>query len=987
MKRHPSLYIGLLLLGASSAQSLAAPNDPTTGAKSPHNGILPSHPAKVQAAMQFSHLPLSFEPNQGQADRSVRFLTHSLDAALSLNASEAVFTLPAQPGVHQKNRKTLQAAGKSSVTTLHMQLVGADPHASTLQQQTLPGRVNYFCDKDPRKWHSDIPTFGKVGFQGVYPGVDVVYYGNQRHLEYDFLVAPHADPKQIQLHFTGAQRLRVDAAGDLILHSGDREMTWRKPTVYQQDATGKHIVAARYRIKTLSNGQKGVAFALGHYDTSRPLVIDPVLLYSTRLGTGAIPQSAAIAIDSSGYAYIANYSEVNISEGVVSVNKVYPDGSNVLYSTFLGPARTPGIAVDSAGDAYVTGLAAQNFPTTPGAYKTQLLGTPTDLGDVFVSKLNPTGSGLIYSTFIGPGAGSAPVAIAIDGAGNAYLTGPALPGFPTTTGAFQTVDRSAALGVTGFVTKLNPTGTALVYSTYLGGKSDLRGIEPPAIGDSGSSIAIDSNGDAFIAGTTNSSDFPTTTGAYQTTISLFGSYTAFVTEVNPTGTALVYSTYFGGDIAQGQGIALDSSGNAYVDGAVGDPFPTTPGAFQTVGGGAFVAKFNPTGTALIYSTRLGGNSTEMANGIAVDGSGNAYVVGQTYSSNFPTTIGAFQRVKQVANYSNAFLTKLNATGTALIYSTLLGGSVINTSNVSASIGDAGQAIAIDGSGNAYITGTTLSADFPTTPNAVQGRYGNYFAAKISTAPIFPDFNNDGNTDLLLQNPTTGAIAGWFMQGAKLVGSASFSLTPPAGFALVGVGDFSANGDNTLVLQSSATHQVALWYTSGATINGGSFVDTTPDAAYKLVGVGDFNGDGKSDLVFQNQTTNQIAIWFMDGSHRYGGVLLPIAPSAGWNVVGTGDFNGDGFTDIAFQNQTTGQIALWYMNGTTYIGGTILAAVPAPGWNVVGVGDYNGNGSADLLFQNQTTGQGAVWYLINGAFASGATFSTAVPPGYKIVGPH
>ncbi|MCW3051695.1 MAG: hypothetical protein JWN14_865, partial [Chthonomonadales bacterium] len=862
---------------------------------------------KVQTEQNFGRLPLSFEPNQGQADQKVRFLTHTLDSALSLNASEALFTLSSSPSTPPKSSKAHRRGGKPSVGTLRMQLVGANSQASTLQQQPLEGRVNYFCDRDPHKWHSNIPTFGKVGFQGVYPGVDVVYYGNQQHLEYDFVVAPHADPKQIKLHFAGAKDVRVNAAGDLLLRAQGRELTWRKPTVYQQSASGRHAIPAHYRLKRLPNGQAGVSFALGRYDTSRPLVIDPVLIYSTRLGTNANPAGASIAADSAGNAYIANYAQVSSDLAAIVVTKLNATGTAAIYSTFFGPVAptAPAIAVDSSGNAYIVGVGTPGYPTTVGAYKTQLPGTPTEPIDVVVTKLNPAGTAMVYSTAIGSGASTGPLSIAIDSTGNAYFAGSTIGTFPTTPGAFQTVSRS--ITVTGFVTKLNATGTDLVYSTLLGGKSDLQGFPPPGTADNVRGIAIDSSGNAYVTGITKSSDFPTTPGAYQTTFSLFSHYTAFVTELNPTGTALVYSTYFGGDFAEGHGIAVDSSGSAYVVGRTGSNFPTTPGAYQTSNSRAFVTKFNPTGTGLIYSAQLGVDNNDMANGIVLDSSGNAYVTGQTLSSAFPTTIGAVQRVK-LPFYSNTFLSKLNASGSALIYSTFLGGTVVgDTTFNNANTGDAGQSVAIDSSGNAFVTGTTLSTDFPTTPNAYSRNYGNYFATKLSTVPIFPDFNKDGNTDLLLQNASTGAVATWFMHGTNKVGNVAFSLTPPVEYALVGAGDFSGNGNNTLVLQSSVTHKIALWYTNGtnnATISGGNFVDATPDASYKVVGVGDFNGDGKSDLVFQNQTTGQIAVWFLDGSHRYGGVLLSATPGTGWSVVGTGDFNKDGFTDLVFQNQTT-----------------------------------------------------------------------------------
>ena len=1009
MQRCHSLFVGLLLVSATSAQSLSGPDASPSADTSPSNAILPSHQPRTSVIRDFGHLPLSFEPNQGQAHRKVRFLTHSSDSFLSLAPSEATLKIlpwmDAQhnrsPALLQSSKTLLAVAGRASAGTLRMQLVGADPHASCLQQQPLPGRVNYFVGHDPVKWHTDIPTFGKVGFHGVYPGVDVVYYGNQRRLEYDFVVAPHADPKQIQLHFEGTQGVRLNAAGDLILRMQGRELQWRKPTAYQQEKAGKRAIAARYRLKRLPNGQAGVSFALGRYDTARPLVIDPVLTYSTYLANGS-PGGSAIAVDSAGSAYITGVTDTDLFQGPAFVTKLNPAGTAVVYTTTLGSAAGlgsggAGIAVDSGGNAYIVSMAStMDYPTTPGAFKTQIM---SGVSTVAVTKLNPTGNALVYSTFVGTlgGYGNA-AGIAIDSSGEAYITGSTqATDFPTTSSAFQNVNKAPAYA-NAFVTKLNPTGTALVYSTYLGGSVDLS--SNVVYSDSGRSIVIDNTGSAYVTGTTASSDFPTTPGAFQrTNLARDGYYTAFVTKLNPTGTALTYSTYLGGNHQNlGNGIAIDSGGSAYIAGQTySDDFPVTPGAFQTTNPGnikAFVAKLNPAGTALTYATYLRGTygarnlqEGDSANGIAVDSSGCAYVTGMAATTDFPTTIGAFQRPQKTFSFNTAFVTKLNSTGTALLYSTLLRGSSTQPEN---GYGDVGYSIALDSSDNAYIAGFTDSSNFPTTPGTQQKAIMlSSFVTKLAPVPVFPDFNNDGQTDLLLQNASTGAIAAWFMQGAQGVGGATFSLTPPIDYALVGTGDFSGNGNISLVLQSRTTNQVVFWYTDGtnnAAIPGGNFLNVTPDAGWKVVGIGDFNNDGKSDLVFQNQTTGRIAVWFISGASVQGGVLLPYSPAAGWTVAGVGDFNADGFPDIAFQKQTTGQIALWYMNGTTYVGGTLLSTIPAPGWKVVGVGDYNRDGSADLLLQNQAANQSMVWYLRGGVQVGSDPLGIAPTSDWKLVGP-
>ncbi len=371
----------------------------------------------------------------------------------------------------------------------------------------------------------------------------------------------------------------------------------------------------------------------------------------------------------------------------------------------------------------------------------------------------------------------------------------------------------------------------------------------------------------------------------------------------------------------------------------------------------------------------------------VDTAGNAYIAGATFSNDFPTAVGAYRSTRSVLDKGAGYLTKLNPTGAGLLYSALLGGSER----------DGASGVAIDSGGGIYVLGDTRSGDYPTTPGAYQqtnhalaAQGYNAFLAKLSAIPIFPDFNRDNYSDLILQNPSTNAIACWFMQAAVKFGDASFSQSPSTEYTVAGVGDFKGNGVITLVLQSKVTNGIVLWYSGGGANNtdifSGDFVDATPAAGWKVVGVGDFNQDGKSDLVFQNQTTHQVAFWLMDGPHYLGGLVSPHTPLAGWQVVGVGDFNGDSAQDLVFQNQISGQIALWYLQGTTYTGGTVLASHPAAGWKVVSVGDFNADGSADIVFQTPFSGQAVVWYVKSGVFNGGETLSQTVPTGWKIVGP-
>jgi len=662
---------------------------------------------------------LSFEVNQGQTAAQVDFLSQGSGYTLFLTPTETVLSL----------QKPAPAAGDgakaSDSVVLLSSFVGANPQPQVVGLDRLAGTSNYFVGSDPSQWHTNIANYGQVEYQNLYPGVDLVFYGNQRQLEYDYVVAPGADPGVIKLAFDGAESLTIDGQGNLVLHTSAGDVMEDAPVVYQESGGVRQPVSGQFVLE--GNGQVG--FALGAYDHTRPLVIDPILSYSTYLGGTGEDLGNGIAVDTAGDAYVTGYTDsidfptttgafqTSSSDGVDAfVTKLNPTGTALVYSTYLGGSnydRGFGIAVDTAGDAYVTGYTeSTDFPTTSGAYQTS-----SSAPNAFVTKLNPTGTALIYSTYLGGTGQDSGQGIAVDTAGDAYVTGyTESTDFPTTSGAFQTSNMSTRGGDNAFVTKLDPTGTALIYSTYLGGTNE----------DAGNGIAVDRVGNAYVTGYTESTDFPTTDGAFQTTYgSRFGA--AFVTELNPTGTALVYSTYLGGTNEDaGNGIAVDTAGNAYVTGYTeSTDFPTTTGAFRTTyggGGDAFVTKLNPTGTALIYSTYLGGTGEDSSQGIALDTAGDAYVTGWTFSDDFPTTTGAFRTT--YGGNLDAFVTKLNPTGTALIYSTYLGGTDY----------DNGQGIAVDTAGNAYVTGITSSSDFPTTDGAFQPSYDggeDAFVAKFA----------------------------------------------------------------------------------------------------------------------------------------------------------------------------------------------------------------------------------------------------------------
>jgi hypothetical protein len=800
----------------------------------------------------YGNLPLSFEANSGQTDAEVKFLSRGHGYTLFLTGDEAVFSMRASKAVpsvagHHSQREPVEPTTNAA---LRMKLVKANPAAKVTGEEELPGKSNYFIGNDAKKWRSNVPTYGKVKYEGIYSGIDLVYYGNQRQLEYDFVVAPGADPRRIQFDVRGAKRISRDKNGDLVIRMTGGEVHWRKPVVYQERDGRRREIGGNYVIR---RGRR-VGFELAGYDSKRPLIIDPVLGYSTYLGGNGTDSGNGIAVDSSGNAYITGSTESTnfpttpgafqttcnggsncTTDGDAFVTKLNPAGSALVYSTFLGGSNTDvglGIAVDSSGNAYVTGsTASADFPVTSSAFQT----TP---GGIFVTKLNPLGSALVYSTYLGANSNTdTGQGIAVDGSGNAYVTGGAGSGFPTTSGTFQTTCGGGVYCYYGdaFVTKFNASGSALVYSTYLGG----------SFADIGHGIAVDSSGDAYVTGRTGSHDFPVTPGAFQTTCddgnNCVADGDAFVTEFNASGSALVYSTFLGGNsYDSGGGIAVDSSGNAYVTGATssGD-FPVTAGAFQTTCGNpncgisddAFVTKFNPTGSALVYSSYLGGSNADTGQGVAVDSAGNAYVAGQTFSTNFPTTPGAFQTTcggsTDCSSFGDTFVTEFNPTGSALLYSTYLGGSGP----------DGGSGIAMDSAEDAYVTGHTRSPDFPVTPGAFQtsdsGHGTDAFVAKFSSVGLSPSSLNFGSPLKTTSSP----------QVSTLTNTANATLTINS-IAVIGANnsDFSEKNNCPASVPVGSSCQFTVTFTPSGIGNASASISITDNAlnspqALMLAGVG------------------------------------------------------------------------------------------------------------------------------------------------------
>ena len=703
----------------------------------------------------YGKLPLTFEPNAGQTDENARFISRGHGYALFLRDTEAVFAL---------QKKTSAKQIKTAI--VKMKIAGANSEPKSVGFDETESKTNYLLGEDSAKWQTNVANYRKVKFENVYSGVDLVYYGNQRQLEYDFLVAPNANAKQIRLNFDGIKKAEIEKqTGDLLLETAVGTIRQHKPVAYQEINGERREIAVSYLIQNPKSKIQNweIGFQIGEYDESKPLVIDPIFVYSSYLG--------------------GNMEDVGRD-----------------------------IAVDGAGNAYIIGnTISPNFPVTNGAIKTALqprTGSNVLAQDCFVSKINPTGTALVYSTYIGGRDGNEVCgSIGVDNIGNAYLTG------FTDAADFPRVNsnqNSLLGGQDAFVSKINSTGSAFVYSTLLGGTS----------ADYGTALALNKQtGEVFASGYTTSADFPTTAGALKPAscasapcAPLF-SADGYVTKYNANG-AVSWSTLFGGTSGEAvNDIAVDANGNSYIVGTTGNFFTTTAGAFQTTFSGGvegFLSKINSTGTAFGYSTYLGGGlQSDRIFGVAVDAEGNAYVAGQTENIGFPTTPNAFDI--SFNGGADAFVTKFNAAGSALVYSTFLGGSGT----------DKAFAIKIGGDGNAFVVGeTTNGAAFPLR-NSLQGNVGSMFLTRLNS-----DASNLVYSTLL----GTGSPRGVDLDAnnnAFLAGEASNIPTTPGVFQPAKGNDLYSGTHDGFVMKIAPADEAAQTYSISGRVFDGIFADYTP----------------------------------------------------------------------------------------------------------------------------------------------------------------
>jgi len=860
-------------------------------------------PAKAALAA----VPLRFEANQGQTDSQVKFLSRGDGYSLFLTSSEVVFTLRTPAGV------------KAPPSVFRMELLGAERHAQVSGADKLPGAANYFIGNDPKKWRSGISAYGKVKYRGIYPGVDAVFYGNQRQLEYDFVVAPGADPTQISLGLTGVTP-SLDIEGNVLLRLADGDLALKKAIVYQNIGGGKKIVDARYAIA----GGK-VRFELGKYDHSQTLVIDPVFSYLTYLG-GSGPDQI---------------------------------GGNQVVNQTTSPAQA--LAIDSAGDVYVTGFTTSaDFPVAHPYQATSKTNTWT----AFVSALNPSGTALLYSTYLGGSVYTAGSSIVWDSHDNAvYVVGTTnSPDFPITAGAFQTILSPGMVGgkegsagqYNAFVAKFSAAGQ-LTNSTFLGGNPQTAGF----------GVATDSQGRAYVAGFTvyncippyspSYSCFPTTPGAVIPAGTISQNGDGFISVFDAKLSTLLYSTLLGDpngaqtNTSEAFSVTVDPSGNFYVVGVTGSPsLPTTPGAFQPKLGtsnaiplAGFAAKFGPvsaSGASLIYLTYLeatGVSFGDLPGGVVADTQGNAYIGGYTNSAAFPLTPGAYQGTCK--GNSCVFATKLNSKGTGLVWSTFVevadyfgsiqldaqgnvyvtghsneffegvnplqpgllsggfvskldptGSTLLFSSVVGAGVGINGNSslsgVAVDVQGNIYVAGSINDATLPTTPGVFQpsfrggqGAYGDGLIAKINLSTVAPQAPTIASGGIV---PVDGSSA--TIQPGEWV---SIYGTNLAAASATWTGNFPTSlGGTSVTINGKPAY---LWYVSPGQINLQAPDDTTTGSVPVVVMTA--NGSATSSVTlaqfapaFLLLDTKHVTgiILRSDGTGAYGGGAYDIADPTG-----------------------------------------------------------------------------------------------------------
>ena len=961
-----------LIALASMFLSVVMPVQTTHSAPATRPTQLPSVQRTHLALQSYGQLPLSFEANVGQTNPDVKFLSRGRGHTLFLTDSQATLKLTNQRAV------------------LRLKLLNARPRIEG--QELLEGKVNYLIGKDQKKWRSNISTYRNIVYRNAWSGIDMIWHGTQNELEYDFVVKPGADPSKIRFALKGAQNLHIDQGGNLVAKTSAGEVIQKAPTIYQETAEGRRMIAGNFVLK----GADEIGFKISEYDPAKPLVIDPILVYSTYFGGAASDEALGVAVDNSGQAYVVGRTFADLTfpidhavqatakDTVAFVAKLNATGSNFLYSTFLGndsEFNTPdtgncrignnvlicgteahAVAVGAGGEAIVTGAVINEsndstFPVTANAFQNQGIGCigscehEVRVIDAFVTMLKPDGSGLIYSTFFGgsaidldPGAirgADIGKSVAVDSANRIYVAGFTASNDLPTKNAFQLLNHSSGNGTDAFVAVFDPRQTrgnnTLLYSSYLGGGRDDQGL----------GIAVDNARNAYVVGSSASDDLKTKSPSSLAPLQQSfqgGGFDGFVAKVGTTSSgesSLTYLTYFGGDINDRvESVAVDSAQRVYITGASNSSpnrFPLR-NAFDSTqtNGEAFVAKLNADGTNLFYCSFLGGangNTSEDGEeglGIAIDTGGNAYVTGRT-TANTTFPVGPVAPVFTGAKAGTAFIAKIGATVSSTTPAKLLYSTTFGGRTARA------EAIALDSKGNVYIAGTS-AGDLPTTPGAFQPKPPGQldgFVAKLSTT--FNDtvgvFRPSSNAFLLRNSNTAGPA----------------DLNVPFGIAgdLPVTGDWDGNGIDDVGIFRPSTKQWLLRLQNGTTITLNAF-----GLNGDLPVAGDWNGDGIDTIGIFRPSTSE---WILTNGPNTNNTSPPEDFHFPFGSTGdipiTGDWTGVGFDSPGTFRPSSSLFILSIGFGSTV---DITAFFGSPGVRPF-VGDWDGDGVTTIGVFNPGTG--------------------------------
>ena len=732
-----AIIVPIALLSSWVCAAQTAPGSPAS---------TPSLNHQLQAA--YGKLPLQFEANQGQTDPRVKFLAHGPGYTVFLTSGQMVLSLRPSAVAPNPPENSASVVPKSADKVIEFDLVGANPNPAVAGENLQPGKANFFVGKDPQKWQTNVPIYRQVRYTNIYPGIDLVYYGNQSRVEHDFVIAPGADPRQIQMDIKGVDRLSLDRNGDLVLHKGSDEVRLQAPILYQEFHGLRVPVAGTYSLQNASH----ISFTLGQYDKTMPLVIDPVLVYGTFLGGLADDQAVGISVDSAGSAYVVGSTQ-STNFPLASLNGPPPSGTNVfvakldvsgsslVYADYIGGSSDDypsAMVMDGSNRVFITGYTYSGDYPTVNPYQANFAGAL----DGFVTEVASDGASLLYSSYLGGSDYDFPSGVALDPTGDIFIAGSTYSQDFPVANAFQSTvspNQNGYFGQYGFLTELTPDGSTLVYSTYFAGSQNIVQScngQPcwPAPQSAISGVAVDGAGNAYVAGDTNTYDFPIIEGAYQTSnTTTYDQQVGFVSKFDSSGN-LAYSTYFEAVPENNSyffisAIAVDQAGSAYISGASysSGALPlTTPNLCDPAISGCsigFITKFDPTGASLVYSTYLAANIDAYPQSVRVDSSGDAYVLSQSGGGDPSQLVNP---IEVFTSQEDVLVQEIDPTGGTQLFSTFLGG-----------YGDEfPSGIALDSAAAIYVTGSTNSTDYPITAAALQNTLGgNYdaFVIKIGTA--------------------------------------------------------------------------------------------------------------------------------------------------------------------------------------------------------------------------------------------------------------